>query len=63
MDRVEIRQQRAREQQLDLPMPMTDDATTPRLDTAAHAEIVTLLAVLLSDRLAAVRASVEVNDE
>jgi hypothetical protein len=63
MERVEIRQQRALEQQLDLLMPMTADATTPRFDAAARAEIVSLLEVLLSDRLAAIRASVEINDE
>lgn len=63
MERVEIRQQRALEQQLDLLTPMTDEATTPRFDAATRAEIVSLLEVLLSDRLAAVRASVEINDE
>ena len=60
---MEKMEQRAQERQLDLLMPVDDEATTRLFDKATREEIVSLLEVLLSDRLAAVRAPVETNDE
>jgi len=60
---MEKMEQRAQERQLDLLMPVDDEATRRLFDKATREEIVSLLEVLLSDRLAAVRAPVETNDE
>jgi len=60
---MEMMEQRPQERQLDLLMPMADDATTRLFDSATRAEIVSLLEVLLSDRLAVVRVPVETDDE
>jgi hypothetical protein len=60
---MEMMEQRAQERQLDLLMPMADDAKTRLFDSATRAEIVSLVEILLSDRLRAVRAPVETADE
>ena len=55
--------QRAQEQQLDL-LTLTVDDVAPRLfDPATRTQIVTLLKVLLSDRLALVRMPAETEDD
>ena len=60
---MEVKEQPTQERQLDLLMPMAADTTTRLFDAATRAEIVSLLEVLLSDRLAALRKLVETNDE
>ena len=60
---METMEQRGQERQLDLLMPVDDEATTRLFDAATRAEIVNLLEVLLSDRLAAIRTPVETDKE
>jgi len=60
---METMEQRGQERQLDLLMPVDDEATTRLFDAATRAEIVNLLEVLLSDRLAAIRTPVETDNE
>lgn len=60
---METMERRAQERQLDLLMPVDDEATTPLFDAATRAEIVNLLEVLLSDRLAAIRTPAETDNE
>jgi hypothetical protein len=60
---MEKMDQHALERQLDLLLPVEGDATTRLFDTATRAEVVSLLKALLSDRLAAVRALEETDDE
>jgi len=55
--------QRAQEQQLDLLMLTVDDVAPRLFDRATRAQIVTLLKVLLSDRLALVRMPAETDDD
>ena len=56
-------EQRAQEQQLELLM-LTADEVTPRLfDATTRTEIVSLLKVLLSDRLSVVRTPAETDDD
>ena len=56
-------EQRAQEQQLDLLMLTADDVAPRLFDLATRAQIVTLLKVLLSDRLALVRMPAETDDD
>jgi hypothetical protein len=56
-------EQRAQEQQLDLLMLTADDVAPRRFDLATRAQIVTLLKVLLSDRLALVSMPAETDDD
>jgi hypothetical protein len=56
-------EQRAQERQLDLLMLAADDAAPPLFDLATRAQIVTLLKVLLSDRLALVSMPTETDDD
>jgi hypothetical protein len=60
---METMERRAQERQLDLLMPVDDEATTRLFDAATRAEIVNLLEVLLSDRLAAIQTPVETDNE
>jgi hypothetical protein len=60
---METMERRAQERQLDLLMPVDDEATTRLFDAATRAEIVSLLEVLLSDRLAAIQTPVETDNE
>ena len=55
--------QRAQEQQLDLLMLTVDDVAPNLFDLATRAQIVTLLKVLLSDRLALVSMPAETDDD
>ncbi|HWW35949.1 MAG TPA: hypothetical protein VNZ23_11990 [Xanthobacteraceae bacterium] len=56
-------EQRAQERQLDLLMLAADDVAPPLFDLATRAQIVTLLKVLLSDRLALVSMPTETDDD
>jgi hypothetical protein len=56
-------EQRAQEQQLDLLMLTADDVAPGVFDLATRAQIVTLLKVLLSDRLALVSMPAETDDD
>ncbi|SIO34527.1 hypothetical protein SAMN05443247_04206 [Bradyrhizobium erythrophlei] len=56
-------EQRAQERQLDLLMLAADDVAPPLFDLATRAQIVTLLKVLLSDRLARVSMPTETDDD
>jgi hypothetical protein len=56
-------EQRAQERQLDLLMLTADDVAPPLFDLATRAQIVTLLKVLLSDRLALVSMPAETDDD
>lgn len=56
-------EQRAQERQLDLLMLVADDVAPPLFDLATRAQIVTLLKVLLSDRLALVSLPAETDDD
>ena len=56
-------EQRAQERQLDLLMLTADDVAPRRFDLATRAQIVTLLKVLLSDRLALVSMPAETDDD
>ena len=56
-------EQRAQERQLNLLMLATDDVAPPLFDLATRAQIVTLLKVLLSDRLALVSMPAETDDD
>lgn len=53
----------AQERQLDLLMLTADDLEPRLFDLATRARIVTLLKVLLSDRLALVRTPAETDDD
>ena len=55
--------QRAQEQQLDLLMLTVDDVAPRLFDPATRAQIVTLLKVLLSDRLPLVRMPAETDND
>lgn len=55
-------EQRAQERQLDL-LLAADDVVPPLFDLATRAQIVTLLKVLLSDRLALVSMPAETDDD
>ena len=54
---------RAQERQPDLLMLMVDDVAPRQLDLASRAQIVTLLKVLLSDRLDLVRMPTETDND
>ena len=56
-------EQRALEQQLDLLMLTADDVASGVFDLATRAQIITLLKVLLSDRLALVSMPAETDDD
>jgi len=56
-------EQRAQERQLDLLLLTPDDVSPPPFDLATRAQIVILLKVLLSDRLALVRLPAETDDD
>jgi hypothetical protein len=56
-------EQRAQERQLNLLMLATDDVAPPLFDLATRAQIVILLKVLLSDRLALVSMPAETDDD
>jgi len=56
-------EQRAQERQLDLLLLTPDDVPPPLFDLATRAQIVILLKVLLSDRLALVRLPAETDDD
>jgi hypothetical protein len=56
-------EQRAQERQLDLLMLAADDVAPPLFDLVTRAQIVTLLKVLLSDRLALVSMPTETDDD
>jgi hypothetical protein len=56
-------EQPAQEQQLDLLMLTADDVAPSLFDLATRAQIVTLLKVLLNDRLALVRMPAETDDD
>ena len=56
-------EQRAQERQLDLLMLAADDVAPRLFDLATRAQIVTLLKVLLSDRLALVSMPAETDDD
>ena len=56
-------EQRAQERQLDLLTLAADDVAPPLFDPATRAQIVTLLKVLLSDRLALVSMPTETDDD
>src|SRR6185295_5132350 len=56
-------EQRAQERQLDLLMLTADDVTPRLFDLTTRAQIITLLKVLLSDRLALVSMPAETDDD
>ena len=56
-------EQRAQERQLDLLLLTPDDVPPPPFDLATHAQIGTLLKVLLSERLALVSLPAEMDDD
>ena len=56
-------EQRAQERQLDLLLLTPDDVPAPPFDLATRAQIVTLLKVLLSERLALVSLPAETDDD
>lgn len=56
-------EQRAQERQLDLLLLTADDVLPPLFDLATRTQIVTLLKVLLSERLALVSLPAETDDD
>jgi hypothetical protein len=56
-------EQRAQERQLDLLMLTADDVALRLFDLTTRAQIITLLKVLLSDRLALVSMPAETDDD
>ena len=56
-------EQRAQERQLDLLMLTADDVVPRLFDLTTRAQIITLLKVLLSDRLALVSMLAETDDD
>ena len=56
-------EQRAQERQLDLLLLTADDVPPPLFDLATRAQIVILLKVLLSERLALVSLPAETDDD
>jgi hypothetical protein len=56
-------EQRAQERQLDLLMLTADDVAPRLFDLTTRAQIITLLKVLLSDRLALVSTPAETDDD
>lgn len=56
-------EQRAQERQLDLLMLTADDVAPRLVDLMTRAQIITLLKVLLSDRLALVSMPAETDDD
>jgi hypothetical protein len=56
-------EQRAQERQLDLLMLTADDVAPRLFDLTTRAQIITLLKVLLSDRLALVSMPAETDDD
>ena len=56
-------EQRAQEQQLELLILKADEVTPQLFDVATRTEIVSLLKVLLSDRLSLVKTPAETDDD
>ena len=56
-------EQRAQEQQLELLILKADEITPQLFDVATRTEIVSLLKVLLSDRLSLVRTTAETDND
>jgi hypothetical protein len=61
--RTQMTERRTQDRQLDLLMLTVDDVTPRLFDLATRAEIVSLLKVLLSDRLTLVRMPAERDDD